>query len=207
MILLLAKVAPVDYPQFALRVGLDLVSIFILAHVLFLSRHGRRDLRDTFVIANVCVFSALSVIGSQKISVGVAFGLFAVLSIIRLRSEPYENIELAYFFGSLTLALVNGFEQSQIALVVILDILVLGTVYVIDHRDLGTQTIRRRKITLDTTKTDPDALRKMLAKRMKVEIVSVTINEVDYVHGTTSVVVRYVADPKTPYDPAPADDD
>ncbi len=47
----------------------------------------------------------------------------------------------------------------------------------------------------------------MLAERMGVEIVSVTINEIDYVNGTTSVVVRYGADPDTPRDPAPADDD
>ena len=133
--ILLAKVAPVHYPEFALRLALDVVAIGILTHLLFLRRHGRRDLRDTFVIVNVCVFAALSVIGTQKISVGVAFGLFAILSIIRLRSEPYDNIEIAYFFGSLTLALINGFEQSQIVLVVILDAFVLATVYVIDHRD------------------------------------------------------------------------
>lgn len=206
MTILLAKAAPIHYPEFALRLVLDVVAIGILTHLLFLRRHGRRDLRDTFVIVNICVFAALSVIGSQKISVGVAFGLFAILSIIRLRSEPYDPVEIAYFFGALTLALINGFEQSRIVLVVILDALVLATVYVIDHRELRTRTVRRRKITLDTTKTDVDALRKMLAKRMGVEIVSVAINEVDYVHGTTSVVIRYVADPDTPSDSALADD-
>ena len=207
MTILLAKAAAVDYPEFTQRLALDVVAIGILTHLLFLRRHGRRDLRDTFVIVNICVFAALSVIGSQKISVGVAFGLFAILSIIRLRSEPYDNIEIAYFFGSLTLALINGFEQSQIVLTVILDALVLATVYVIDHRTLRTKTVRRRKITLDTAETDVDVLRTMLAERMGVEIVSVAINEIDYVHGTTSVVIRYVADPKTPHDPAPADDD
>ena len=207
--ILLAKVAPVDYPEFAWRLALDLVAIGILTHLLFLHRHGRRDLRDTFVIVNVCVFAALSVIGSQKISVGVAFGLFAILSIIRLRSEPYDNIEIAYFFGSLTLALINGFEKTQVAIVLILNALVLTTVYVVDHRTLGTKTksIRRRKITLDTTETDPDALKTMLAGRMGVEIVSVVINEIDYVNGTTSIVVRYAADPNTPREPVPDDDD
>lgn len=207
MTVLLAKLAAVDYPEFALRVGLDLVAIAILTHLLFLRRHGRRDLRDTFVIVNVCVFAVLSVIGSQTISIGVGFGLFAILSIIRLRSEPYDALEVAYFFGSLTLALVNGFEGSQISLVIILNALILATVYVIDHRTLRTKTVRRRKVTLDTVENDADALRTTLSERIGVEIVSVTINEIDYVHGTTSVVVRYVADPKTPLDPSPADDD
>lgn len=207
MTVLVAKLAAVDYPEFALRLALDLVAIAILTHLLFLRRHGRRDLRDTFVIANVCVFAVVSVIGSQQIGIGVGFGLFAVLSIIRLRSEPYDNIEIAYFFGSLTLALVNGFGKSQVIFVVILDALVLATAYVIDHRTLRTKTVRRRKVTLDTVETDVDALRTMLSERIGVEIVSVTINEIDYVNGTTSVVIRYVADPKTPHDPSPADDD
>ena len=199
----LAKIQPLHYPEFAIRLALNLVSITILTHVLFLRRHGRRDFRDTFVIVNICVFSALTVIGTQKISAGVAFGLFAVLSIIRLRSEPYDNIELAYFFGALTLALVNGFEQSKILTVVILDVLLLSTVYVIDHVTLKTKSVRRRKVTLDTVETDPDALSLMLADRMGVEVVSLAINEIDYVNGTTSVVIKHVADPKTP-DESPA---
>ena len=200
---LLGKIQPLHYPEFAIRLALNLVSITILTHVLFLRRHGRRDLRDTFVIVNICVFSVLTVIGTQKISAGVAFGLFAVLSIIRLRSEPYDNIELAYFFGALTLALVNGFEQSKMETVVILDALLLSTVYVIDHVTLKTKSVRRRKITLDTVETDPDALSVLLADRMGVEVVSLAINEIDYVNGTTSVVIKHVADPKTP-DESPA---
>jgi hypothetical protein len=201
-VFILAKVAPLHYPEFALRLALDLVAITVLTHLLFLKRHGGRDFRDTYVIVNVCVFSALTVIGTQKISAGVAFGLFAILSIVRLRSEPYDNVELAYFFGALTLALVNGFEGSKLALVATLDLLVLATVYVIDHRTLRTTTVRRRKVMLDSVETDVDALTSELSERVGVEIVSVAINEIDYVHGTTCVVVRYVAGPRTPRDSA-----
>jgi hypothetical protein len=206
---LLAKVEPLHYPQFAVRLALDLVAIAILTHLLFLQRHGRRDLRDTFVIVNVCVFAALTVIGTQKISAGVAFGLFAILSIIRLRSEPYDNIEVAYFFGSLSLALINGFQQSKLGTVVILNALVLGTIFVVDHKTLRTKTVRRRKLTLDTVETDQETLKTMLSDRLGVEIVSISINEIDFVNGTTSVVVRHVADPTAPPEPngAVRDDD
>lgn len=204
---LVGKATALHYPEFALRLALDLVAITVLTHLLFLKRHGGRDFRDTYVIVNVCVFSALTVIGTQKISAGVAFGLFAILSIIRLRSEPYDNVELAYFFGALTLALVNGFEGSKLVVVAILDILVLATVYVIDHRTLKTTTVRRRKVVLDSVETDITTLTRTLSERMGVEIVSVAINEVDFVHGTTVVVVRYVADSKTPREPARAGND
>jgi hypothetical protein len=47
---------------------------------------------------NVGLFLALVVITARDVSAGVGFGLVAVLSIVRLRSEPFTNGELAYFF-------------------------------------------------------------------------------------------------------------
>ncbi len=46
---------------------------------------------------------------------GVGFGLFAVLSIVRLRSEPFSNRELAYFFVALVLALVCAIDLGDAA--------------------------------------------------------------------------------------------
>ena len=98
---------------------------------------------------------------------------------------------------------MNGFQQSKLPAVVILDVLVLATVYVIDHRTLKTRSVRRRKVMLNTVETDPEALSAMLADRMGVEVVSLAINEIDYVNGTTSIVLKHVADPKTPDDARP----
>lgn len=203
----LLAAASIDVPDFLVRLFIDLVAIGILAGLLFLRRHRRRDLLVIFAVFNVGVFTALTVITSHKISTGIGFGLFAVLSIIRLRSEPFDNIELSYFFASLVIALVNGFDQKDVGVIVLLNAIVLATVFLIDHRSLHS-TIRRRRVTLDRVETDVEAIRADLSARFGVEIVDLAITDVDYVRDTTSVVIRYVADPGTPtHDSRPADDE
>ncbi len=194
--LVLAKVTPVDFPDFLLRLFIDLVAIAVFAGLLFLRRHGRRDLLVIFTVFNVGVFAALTVITSHHIGTGVGFGLFALLSIIRLRSEPFDNIELAYFFGSLILALVNGFEQKNTSFVLFLNALILLTMFLVDHQSFHA-TIRRRRITLDTVETNVDQLHSELTEKLGVEIVEIAITDIDYVRETTRVIVRYVADAKT----------
>ena len=100
----------IELGDLALRLGIDLVAIAALVFGLFHPRHRRMDLVVVYVLFNVGVFLALSVIVAGQLSIGVGFGLFAVLSIVRLRSEPFSNRELAYFFVALVIALVCALE-------------------------------------------------------------------------------------------------
>ena len=192
----------VDWGDFLVRLFVDLVAISLLAAFLYLRRHARRDLFLVYTAFNVGLFIVLAVITSRHISAGLGFGLFAILSIIRLRSEPFDNTELAYFFGALVIALVNGFERQQYAFIVVLNLLVVATLFFIDHPAFHT-TIRRRRINVDRVETDSDALRTDLARRLGLEIVELSIDEIDYVRETTRVSVRYVADPRTTASPEP----
>lgn len=189
--------AGLDYPDVLLHLFVDLVAIALLAWALYLRRHGRRDLLLAFVAFNVGLFAVVSVISTRHISVGLGFGLFAILSIIRLRSEPFDNVELAYFFLSLVLGLVNGLRKIDLPLLLALDAVLLLTLYFVDHPAFHT-TVRRRRITLDAIETDADGLRRSLTERLGIEIVDLAITEIDYVRETTRVVLRYVADPRTP---------
>ena len=188
----------IDYPATFLRLFIDLVAVGALAGGVFLRRHQRRDLAIVYAAFNVGLFAVVSVISARHISVGVGFGLFAVLSIVRLRSEPFDNIELAYFFMTLVLALVNGLAKIPIAYTVILDVLVLGTMFLTDHPSFHTATFRRR-ITLDEIYTDVEALREQLESRLGVVIAELRITENDFVRETTSVTLRYAE--REPGDP------
>ena len=97
------------------RMGLDLLAICALVYGLFLPRHRRIDLVVVYALFNIGLFLALVVISAGEVSMGVGFGLFAVLSIVRLRSEPFSNRELAYFFVALVLALVSAIDLGSLA--------------------------------------------------------------------------------------------
>jgi hypothetical protein len=63
------------------------VAICALAYGMYFRRHGRRDLLLDCTALNVGVFSAVSLLASQSVELGLGFGLFAILSIIRLRLD------------------------------------------------------------------------------------------------------------------------
>ena len=94
------------------RLALDLLAVSALVYGLFLPRHRRVDLVVVYALFNIGLFLALVVISAGEVSMGVGFGLFAVLSIVRLRSEPFSNRELAYFFVALVLALVCAIDHD-----------------------------------------------------------------------------------------------
>jgi hypothetical protein len=145
---------------------------------------------------NIGLFLALVVIMSGDISVAVGFGLFAVLSIVRLRSEPFTNGELAYFFLALVIGLVNGIDIGSIGLTVLLSALALVAAAVIDHPRLLRQT-RQLQITLETIPADPDTLRRHVEERLNARVYECHVLEIDYVRETTRASVRCSTTPLT----------
>jgi Domain of unknown function (DUF4956) len=178
------------YADFLVRLGIDLIAVLALSCLLYLKRHSRRDLLTVFACFNVGLLIVLTVIATSRSATAIGFGLFAMLSIIRLRSEPFNNSELGYFFAALVLALINGVIAGDVALLIGLDALVLLTVFVVDHPRV-TQATRQRLITLDTIHADDSALVADIEHRLGVRVVDFTIHETDYVREVTSLTIRY----------------
>ena len=174
------------------RMGLDLLAIGALVYVLFLPRHRRTDLAVVYALFNVGLFLALVVISAGELSIGVGFGLFAVLSIVRLRSEPFSNRELAYFFVALVLALVSAIDVGSLALTGALMTVALLATWAVDHP----QPQRRMLVTLEQGFSDGEALRRHLETRLGARVLDVIVLEVDYVRETTHADVRYTTVPE-----------
>ena len=181
----------IDLGDLALRLGIDLVAVGALVYGLFHPRHRRMDLVVVYALFNVGVFLALSVIVSGEMSLGVGFGLFAVLSIVRLRSEPFSNRELAYFFVALVIGLVCALAPPVHA--GLLSAVALLAAWAIDHPRLSRPT-RRLEVTLERVFDDGDALREHLRERLRAPVLDVTVREIDYVRETTRVEVRLGAE-------------
>lgn len=185
-----------DWSNLLLRLFADLVSIGALA-LLVARRRPRRGLFAVFAAFNLGLFSVLAVITHKHVGPAIGFGLFAMLSIVRLRSEPFGNLDLAYFFFALVLALANGLRLDDEWLAVAIDGLVLAALLLVDHPSLYRRTARQR-VTLDEVVVGDAALRDALAQRLGVEVVEVSVEETDYVRETTRVSVRYLQPPGRP---------
>jgi hypothetical protein len=179
------------------RLAVDVAAIAALAYGIYYRRHRRQDLFVIFTMFNVGLVLALIVITAGNVSAGVGFGLFAVLSIVRLRSEPFTNAELAYFFLALVIGLVNGIDIGDPLLAAALSALAVGAAAVIDHPRLLRRT-HALEVTLEAIPPGEEALRRQLEERLGARVTECRVLEIDYVRETVRVAVRCLSTPLTP---------
>jgi hypothetical protein len=171
---------------------LDLACIFVIAFAVYYRRYRRSDLVIAYVALNISLFCvAVLIVNQMKIGVAFGFGLFAILSIIRLRSEPISPEEGAYYFVALVLGLINGMVFHNGPLARVLDVGIVVVMLVLDNGFIGVKA-RRQVVTLDTVYPDEGRLRLDLERRLGGKVKRLYVRETDYVRDTTVVDVRYV---------------
>jgi hypothetical protein len=180
------------YTDHAIGFGVDLTAVFLLAYVLYFRRHRRADLLLAYAALNIGIFVAVSLLSTTQVDIALGFGLFAILSIIRLRSSAVTQQEVAYYFVALVMGLVNGLGLDDHRSVVSINALLLVTMLVVDSRPLR-ERARHLEVTLDTVHVDDAALVLDLERRLGGLVLRHEVTDIDYVRDTMVVDVRYRA--------------
>jgi hypothetical protein len=170
---------------------MDLVAIVLLAYGLYYRRHHRRDLLFAYLALNVGIFAVVSLLLVQRVDIAVGFGLFGLLSIIRLRSSEITQQEIAYYFVAIVLGLVNGIAAAFPLTALALNGVLLAVMYFADHPMMLGRT-RQQVVTLDVVHADPESLKADLECRLRARVKQCVVTQVDYVRDVTVVDVRYV---------------
>ena len=176
------------------RIAIDSVAMVVLVFGMYYRRYRDKELVTAAAMFNIFVFAVLTVLSSVQFSVSAGFGLFAILALFTLRSEPINKIEITYFFGSVAIAVICSVHGTPIALVATIAGLVLLGAFVIDH-PLILRSVDGIKITLDKIEehslSDPTAMRADLGRRLGVEVISYQIVSLDYVNDMARINVFY----------------
>jgi hypothetical protein len=185
------------YAEYGIDLGIDLLAIFLLAYVVYFRRHRRADLLLAYVTLNIGIFVAMSLLSTVRVDLALGFGLFAILSIIRLRSSTVTQQEVAYYFVALVAGLVNGLSLDDRVLAVGINVLLVATMLVVDSRLLRSRA-QRLEVTLDVVHHDDDALIADLERRLGGRVMHHVVDQIDYVRDVMVVDVRFKAAGRTP---------
>lgn len=185
--------AILDPAGLGLRLLIDVVAIALLALGLFYRRHLRNDLVVLYVVFNVGLFAAVVVISEGEVAAAVGFGLFAVLSIIRLRAEQLSFAEIAYFFAAIVLGLVTAVDLGGAEKTAALAALVLVAPALVDH-PRALRDNRRIELTLELVVSDPAELLRIVEQRLNARVIALEVLDLDYVREITRVQVHVVDD-------------
>ncbi len=171
--------------RFASSVALDMAGMSILIFGFYYRRYHDKELVTAAALFNLFIFSVLSVLSSVNFSVTAGFGLFAILALFTLRSEPLSKTEMTYFFGSVAVAVICSINSGSIVFTAaVLAIILLGT-YIIDHPKM-LQSVGGAKITLDRIDqalfSDPKTVRADLSTQLGVDVISYQVLQLDYIN-------------------------
>jgi len=179
-----------DYEHFLMSLLLDLVAISLLTYALYYRRHHRRDLTLGLMGVNVGLFAVSSFTATSTMSVGFGIGLFALLSVIRLRSTTASQEEIGYYFVALVIGLVNGMSANNgWGVTITLNIVLLGVMFVADHPRMLRHSEQHR-VVLSGKPPRLDTLQSKVEDRLGYEVTKLRVLELDYAQKRTTIDVR-----------------
>ena len=179
-----------DYEHFLASLLVDLVAISVLTYGLYYRRHRRRDLTLGLMGVNVGLFAVSSFASTSTISVGFGIGLFALLSVIRLRSTTASQEEIGYYFVALVIGLVNGLSAGNGWVVTItLNIVLVGVMFVADHPRMLAHS-ERHLVVLKGSPQPLDSVRGEVEVLLGYEVTRMRVLEIDYSRKRTSIDAR-----------------
>lgn len=177
-----------------IRFALDLAAMLALVFGLYWRRYRDKEIVTAAALFNVFAFAVLSILSAVEFSLAAGFGLFAILALFTLRSEPIGKVEITYFFGAVAIAVICAIPGTPLILVGAVVLVVLGAAWGIDHPSI-LASADGCKITLD--KIDPEALsqpekmRADLSRRLGVDVTSYQITALDYINDMARVTVFF----------------
>lgn len=169
--------------------AMDAIAIATLAYGVYYRRYRRAELSLAFVSLNIGVFAAVTLLAAQPIGVSLGFGLFGVLSIVRLRSSAISHSEVGYYFTALVLGLVNGLGWTHLPIMISLDVLLIAVPFALDRYRIE-PVVQPYRVVLEVVHTDPGLLRADLERRFGGTISAVDVVEIDYVREVTVCDVK-----------------
>jgi hypothetical protein len=96
------------FMQLLLRFAFNMLVIFGIIQFFYYSKSKRRDYYFTFTLISISVFFLIFLLGSVKLKIGFALGLFAIFGIIRYRTESVPIREMTYLFVIIAISVINA---------------------------------------------------------------------------------------------------
>ncbi len=105
---LFVNVNSIELVDFFIRLFINIASVFILIRYIYYPNNGQQEHLFTFFLMSLIVFLIASSLDRVRIELGFALGLFAVFSIIRFRTPPFEMKEMTYLFTAIGISVINA---------------------------------------------------------------------------------------------------
>jgi hypothetical protein len=95
------------------RLVIDLVAVFLLVRIIYYPIYKHRELFFTYFIFNIVIFLISFLLNKVDLSMGAAFGLFAVFSMLRYKTEEIAIKDMTYLFLVIAIGLISAVTKIK----------------------------------------------------------------------------------------------
>jgi hypothetical protein len=97
----------------SVRFLIDLVTVFVLVRFIYYPIYRQREFFFMYFIFNIIIFLISFMLNKVELSMGAAFGLFAVFSMLRYRTESISIKDMTYLFLCIAIGLVTAVTKIK----------------------------------------------------------------------------------------------
>ena len=184
--------------EMLLRFGFFLLVLFFIVYLLYYRKTHRRDYFFTLVLLSVSIFFLIYLLGSVKVKIGFALGLFAIFGVLRYRTETIPVREMSYMFGVISLSVINALADALSFVELLLPNLAIALLIwmfetFVLRANLASKLIQYDRIDLITPERREELLED-LHKRTGLNITKVNVGSVDFLKDTAILKIEYKND-------------
>jgi len=185
-----------ELSNFLLGFGFNLlVAILIVRFIYYPSTHNKRYV-FTFLAFNTVIYFVLSFMASVEMEIGVGFGLFAIFSILRYRTDPIPVREMTYLFIIVALPVMNSAVTAGTVWpqLVAANLAIMAILLVLEkewgfHYEASKRIVYEK---IELIRPDRRAeLQADLEMRTGLKIKRIIIGKVDFLRDTADIQVFY----------------
>jgi cation transport ATPase len=178
---------------FFINLLINVCSVLFIIFLIYYPRNKKLSYIFTFILFNIVIFMLTYVLNEVKISMGAAFGLFAVFSMLRYRTAGISMKDMTYLFVFIALGLISAIRLDYWELGVINGILIVA-IFLLDSNWLFKKETTRsiEYDNLELIKPDNrEALIEDLKSRTGFNIHRVVIGNVNLLRDSATIKVYF----------------
>ncbi len=178
---------------FFINLAINLITVILIIFLIYFPNNRRREYIFTFMLFNVIIFLLTYILNEVKISMGAAFGLFAVFSMLRYRTAGISMKDMTYLFIFIALGLLSAIHLEYYENIAINAIILVMT-FILDSK-LFFKKFNTKRIDYDNIELvkpqNKEKLIEELKERTGLDIYDVSIGRLDFLKDSASVKIYY----------------
>jgi len=190
--------------KFLYRFLIDIISVFILVRFVYYKVYKRSDLFFTFFIFNIVIFLICFLLNKVELSMGAAFGLFAVFSMLRYRTEDISIKDMSYLFLVIAIGLIAAVtkvkdtsDTYEYLFLILINVIIILIAFIFDtsiffKKEL-VQLIDYENIEL-IKKENQNQLIEDVKHRTGINAHRISIGKIDFLRDSAQIKVYYYED-------------